>query len=358
MRNAWRITRWDPGAGTPTYLLASAFTVTPSLCAQATRVDCVIDSSNSIRGTTNFRHFAHAAESLLACWSFFRRYPAARPRLVLKDLRSIDGVIWAESLVRLMGCEVLGGIRAWQYYLPLATLNAAGCAVRGALRQRSGNGYKGREMKWLMSESDASELQQRLHRNHTAGGVLRVGIANRRGSRNLSNVDAVAAALSSALRSVQASSRGGGDGLQHFMRVDVNVVADLGGWTFLEQATWVSAQMLVVMPHGAGSVNYLFARPCTAILEVYPFGYYLPGEYLNLARAVGALGYTAYPGDTPYNDTDRHSSPAARYQARSVSLAPDPARVAEWAVEAVAASAQCRRHQSQGARAPPREAFA
>ena len=81
-------------------------------------------------------------------------------------------------------------------------------------------------------------------------------------------------------------------------------------------------------------------------------------EYLNLARAVGALGYTAYPGDTPYNDTDRHSSPAARYQARSVSLAPDPARVAEWAVEAVAASAQCRRHQSQGARAPPREAFA
>lgn len=220
MRNAWRITRWDPGAGTPTYLLASAFTVTPSLCAQATRVDCVIDSSNSIRGTTNFRHFAHAAESLLACWSFFRRYPAARPRLVLKDLRSIDGVIWAESLVRLMGCEVLGGIRAWQYYLPMATLNAAGCAVRGALRQRSGNGYKGREaprrpkhirtqdaplslpspifpspprlrrpterkpaaaqMKWLMSESDASELQQRLHRYHTAGGVLRVGIANRR----------------------------------------------------------------------------------------------------------------------------------------------------------------------------------
>ena len=145
MRNAWRITRWDPGAGTPTYLLASAFTVTPSLCAQATRVDCVIDSSNSIRGTTNFRHFAHAAESLLACWSFFRRYPAARPRLVLKDLRSIDGVIWAESLVRLMGCEVLSGIRAWQYYLPMATLNAAGCAVRGALRQRSGNGYKGRE---------------------------------------------------------------------------------------------------------------------------------------------------------------------------------------------------------------------
>ena len=142
------------------------------------------------------------------------------------------------------------------------------------------------------------------------------------------------------------------------MRVDVNVVADLGGWTFLEQATWVSAQMLVVMPHGAGSVNYLFARPCTAILEVYPFGYYLPGEYLNLARAVGALGYTAYPGNSPYNDTDRHSSPAARYQARSVSLAPDPARVAEWAVEAVAASAQCRRHQSQGARAPPREAFA
>ena len=64
---------------------------------------------------------------------------------MLKDLRSIDGVIWAESLVRLMGCEVLGGIRAWQYYLPMATLNAAGCAVRGALRQRSGNGYKGRE---------------------------------------------------------------------------------------------------------------------------------------------------------------------------------------------------------------------
>ena len=330
--SAWRITQWD---GPIAHLLTTSdYDISHSMCDKATHIECIVQHSNSFSIT----HFPHAAEAILACWSLFRRYPTLRPRIVLKDGLSFGSSSWTLGLLRLLQCEVVSGI-ASTYQYGLHDIRHT-CAVRGALRARHGGGFLGEEQAWLMSEGDAVALQhalgggtgsdERAHR-HTR---LRVGIANRRGTRRLTNVDDLRTAVLAALR-----ARGGADVAN---ASSVSVIDDFGDMPFEGQARWVRGLDVLISPHGAGSVNYLFARPCTPVLEVMMRGYYIPGEYLQLVRAVGGLAFAAYEGMYAYEETARAAATfEGRMKARSANVSPNPERIARWVLDAERARERC-----------------
>ena len=172
------------------------------------------------------------------------------------------------------------------------------CAVKGRLRTRH-SGWAGSEQSWLIATADAAALQQRLFGSQmmtffSQPRTLHVGILNRIGSRRVMGADTL---MSDLVKAVQ----------RHANTYTLSHVDDMGTMSFAQQAMWVHSQDIIFAPHGAQNVNFVWAQQCAAILEIYPKDYYIPGEYLQLVRAVGAIPFAAYEGDHPYEDTQRSS---------------------------------------------------
>lgn len=287
-RSRWRLSQPLASAG---YLLSlDDYTIdSPDRRCVPTHVECVIDKENSFAKA--LVHFPHAAEAQLACWSLFRQHPALTPRFSLASGIKFGDSAWTIGLMRLINASVA----------PRGRKRSADCAVRGRLR-RLRTGWTGSEQAWLVGRADATELQNRLfggqaltggpkaERPTVAGLPVRVGLVNRKGSRRIVDADKAMAALARALAAREIAT--------------LSYMSDLGDLGFEEQAQWVHAQDILLSPHGAQNVNFLWARPCTAIVEFFPKHYFIPGEYLQLARAVGAVAFAAYKGPVdPYADT-------------------------------------------------------
>ena len=67
----------------------------------------------------------------------------------------------------------------------------------------------------------------------------------------------------------------------------------LEGRPLRAQAAALRALDVVLSVHGAGLANIAWMRPCSVVLEVFPYGYYLPGYFGGLAAAAG-LVYRAW----------------------------------------------------------------
>lgn len=352
----WVIARWD---GPPPFLnVTEDFAIVGARCRQPTHVHCMMRHSN----TMSPHHFAHAIEGLLACWSLFNHFkPLVQRRVVLTGGMTFNQSPWTMAFLRLMQAEVVEGrVSAFVTEAILdvrSTLDWNSCVVRGELHQRMGSGWINDEMRWLASPEDAVALQQNLpivgatrafesnkasswaardlHRGYLPS--LRIGFANRRAQRHLTNVAALRLALSNST-------------LSHHRSLSMEVLDDFGDVPFAEQASWVHRQDLLVLPHGAGCANLIFARPCTAVLEVYPNARYIPGEYLQLVRAVGGIGYTAYEGTYGYEEALKDPGCCAD-DPRTYNMTVDPTKLAQWAVEAERDQARChsaRRHGGTG----------
>ena len=91
------------------------------------------------------------------------------------------------------------------------------------------------------------------------------------------------------------------------------------------------------------NVNFIWARQCAAILEIYPEAYFIPGEYLQLVRAVGAIPFAAYEGDHPYEDSQRSTEDAGlRFRSRAAVFKSFDIRAAEQALnEMLRARSSC-----------------
>ena len=79
------------------------------------------------------------------------------------------------------------------------------------------------------------------------------------------------------------------------------------------QAAWVHAADVVVSPHGAQLSNLVFARRCTAVLELFPRHFYMPGFYLALALQAGAVAFAGYATDDPEGDRPGNRNQKGRY---------------------------------------------
>lgn len=138
--------------------------------------------------------------------------------------------------------------------------------------------------------------------------ALRVGILQRRGTRQLAGESSLVAALRAVLPEPDATVE----------------VGRFEGLSFEAQAAFVLSRDLILTPHGAQNANLLFARPCAAVVELFPRHYFLPGFYLPLAQAAGALTFAGFPAPSLADATAQiHNATAAdRRRARAPALQP------------------------------------
>lgn len=272
----WQISRPLSGAA---YLLGiESYSILPRNCSPTVYIDCVLTAQNS----HHLHHVAHGAESQLECWSLFRQYSTLKPRIVTSWGLRFGNHEYYRALQHLMQYEL---VRASQ-------LKSTDCSIRAYPRSPHLGGWEGEEQTWIVNRTDVGELQRRLMGELLPRRAIHIGIINRRGTRRLSSAGCIMSAFVTMLT----------QSTQHY---SVSLADDLGDLAFVEQARWVRDKDVLIAPHGAQNINFMWARPCAAILEIYPKGYYIPGHLLQLARAVGAMTFAAYPGHRPYHDTRR-----------------------------------------------------
>jgi hypothetical protein len=84
--------------------------------------------------------------------------------------------------------------------------------------------------------------------------------------------------------------------------IHLKVVSNFNG-ALNEQAMEIHNADIIISPHGAQLTNLAFIYPCTAVLELFPRGYYL-GYFQPLVLSAGGIALDGYPWDrNPLEDT-------------------------------------------------------
>jgi len=91
------------------------------------------------------------------------------------------------------------------------------------------------------------------------------------------------------------------------------------------QASEFHSADIVISSHGAQLTNLAFIRPCTAVVELFPYAYYL-GFFQPLVLAADGISYDGYPFDaSPLVDTQNtYRNGKERGARRGVSLKASP----------------------------------
>jgi hypothetical protein len=106
--------------------------------------------------------------------------------------------------------------------------------------------------------------------------------------------------------------------------VIVKIVSNPGG-TLLKQARLFHSADIIISSHGAQLTNLAFIRPCTVVVEIFPYAYYM-GFFQTLVLAAEGIAFDANPFDSsPRVDTQRNSN--EKHMRRSVGLQASPASV-------------------------------
>jgi len=77
----------------------------------------------------------------------------------------------------------------------------------------------------------------------------------------------------------------------HFLEAFMDNLSISDQWESLKDAD------IVVSSHGAQEINMVAARKCTAWLEIFPIGYYVPSYYGSMCEQYGMLYYYYYDRD-------------------------------------------------------------
>ena len=261
-------------------------------------VVCVATPHNTNTRLTG-RHWQHAQQLLLPCFSLFRRFPDLKPTLELRNGVPLSRHHpYTRFMLELMGadirttnsttdCDFLGCDNIPKDY------KREHCEVLGGLRRKAGNGEAKTPALWFTNKTDANDMR------HAAAWSAAVMAAEARSHTKMWSHEAAIYADPSKKPRVSVLNR---PSVRNRKWLHGSAFAALVGADEVlfeqkapaEQALWVHAHDIIVAPHGAGLSNVVFARPCTVVLELYPKHFYLPGFYLPLVSDSGGLPYTGY----------------------------------------------------------------
>ena len=237
---------------------------------------CVLDENNTVL----FKHFPHASQALLPCWSWFQRIRESGGTnmscgfYVKPDLKVSR---WPAELIKLMGCSVT-------FEQPPVTSSQA----KNKTIILHYDEVTGRGLNWFEKPEDAVALRSLLldqqvnltwNRNlSTKEQQQTITIVNRKGTRRLVNVENISTALREAYPSAL---------IQTFYMEDM---------TPMEQFVLWSQQSIVIAPHGAGLTNSMFLPPgnASAVIEIFPRHYYGQRMFGTLLRSCGIRRYGYY----------------------------------------------------------------
>jgi Glycosyltransferase 61 len=127
------------------------------------------------------------------------------------------------------------------------------------------------------------------------------------------------------------------------LRFNVTYIPSFTGWTVRDQARAMHRADIILSPHGAQLTNAIFIRPCTVVLELYPYAYYVP-FFPSLVRSAAGIPWVAYPQCYDrYADRNQTMRDAShRVKVRSVPLFIAPHSIATNLLPMVQAHMQCR----------------
>ena len=257
-------------------------------CPKPISTDCIIDQGNAIQ----LDRFPHAVEAILACYSLFKNFPSKSPRILIQEHAPghMNGV-YTDSLLEITGVAGVTGKTARKTSLspreigrvPKEASEDGGCCnVEGRPGTRNES-----DRPWLTKESDIKSLQERMDlQPPPVGHMVNIGIMNRGHTRYLEGTDELMGPLAVALARSPAK------------RFSLGAVDDMEALSFREQAQWIHNQDVVIAPHGAQNINFLWVRTCTVVLELFPIGFFIPTYFGLIAEASGAVYFAAHPGTT------------------------------------------------------------
>merc|ERR1712216_639331 len=80
--------------------------------------------------------------------------------------------------------------------------------------------------------------------------------------------------------------------------------------SFKEQVRFMHDHHILISPHGAQLSSVCFMRPCSALLEIFPKYYWVPGALNTLARDAGLFAAYLYLSEhnSPYLETTHSGS--------------------------------------------------
>jgi hypothetical protein len=103
---------------------------------------------------------------------------------------------------------------------------------------------------------------------------IKLGILNRKNDRILENTKEI---MQADLRQNRSFS------ISQFILDDKKLV---------EQVTIIRKLDILLTVHGAGVTNIAWLRPCSIVLEVFPYGYYIPNYFGTLAEKSGSIYFS------------------------------------------------------------------
>ncbi|GFH59619.1 hypothetical protein CTEN210_16095 [Chaetoceros tenuissimus] len=123
--------------------------------------------------------------------------------------------------------------------------------------------------------------------------------------------------------------------------VVVDIVSNPSG-SLQTQANTMHTADIIISPHGAQLTNLAFIRPCTAVLELFPRGYYL-GYFQPLVISSGALSYDGYPRDrSHFVDSARVNNVKKREMIRKWEISTSPESIVRGLPEMISSLITCR----------------
>lgn len=248
-------------------------------------------------------HPAHFFQAITPCWSAFMEFPTARRKIVAEKMLTRTQVwlsSWATTLLEKMQAEVISPsafkrlVHGSCQPVAMMTPPAAGSGWRVT------NAYN----MPFVHEQDAVSFRRLLIKPAVSRSkpVLRLGILNRKGSRELENTDKL-------VRAIRADKR--------YACIELTETHDLGELSPVEQAEWVFAKDIIISPHGQQLISLAFANTCAVVLEIYPRNYLIPGYFLPFVVNLGAVAFGMHNGPGMLQNV---STLGARGKSRSVKM--------------------------------------
>ncbi|GAX18230.1 hypothetical protein FisN_31Hu017 [Fistulifera solaris] len=267
-------------------------------------------------------HLPHAMQSVYACWTLWEQH-GGHPVLVGPQ----DHVGFNQTFKDRFMKGLVEAMIDYKNVTIMATDQVDTTELESAVKLEIW-GYHWGSRAFFMRRDDAWKwtehiLQSQTIARDTCQDVVRVGILNRRpaNGRSIENSRDIMDQL----------HRVFGDKIQ----VD-QIFFDLS--TFQEQIAWFASHDIILTGHGAQETGMPFMPKCGAILEIFPFDYFVPDYFAALSDSTHVRHYIVNNDRSrdPITETQTSSEhPKSRYQAKQTRMCPATQTTLEYLLTAI-----------------------
>jgi hypothetical protein len=266
-------------------------------------------------------HFPHTMQQLYACISWWNGHPS-HPSVLAWSSKTHESRLRSDQFVGGIITSLLNNNNVT--FLDLDTIRLPNNTVfLKPIVERYGVAYTVQSPTHLQVFRDAT-VEDLFPGRATVGCPMntttnlgdaaspRIGILNRKETRRLETVNALAHELG-----------------QAFPMSSVTIT-EFESASFADQVDFYSSIDILISPHGAQLTGLPFMPNCGGFVELTPKGYHIPDFFGSLAIGSGlGYGYVYMSGGDEYNETKVCKTHACRVQKRKATFCPPSERIVD-----------------------------